>query len=61
MIAENREAEASLWTTIARGNPIGSNGRNNAREKSNERRDQAQRLRSESELFYGLFGEELNE
>lgn len=60
VIADNKEAEAVLWTKVARGSPVGSMGRQNARDKSGERRDQAKVLRTESELFFGLFGEELD-
>ena len=55
----NREAEAGLWSRIARAGKPGSEQRAHAREKSGERRREAESLRGESELFYGLFGEEL--
>lgn len=61
VIAQNREVEARLWARIARGSPPGSAARNGARERGRVRREQARRLRSESELFFGLFGEELDE
>lgn len=61
MLANNREAEASLWARTAREHPPGSDGRDEARQKSRKRTEQARSLRSgEASLLrsLGLGGEE---
>lgn len=60
VLIANREAEAGLWSRIARAGKPGSEQRAHARTKSGERRRQAEELRGESEMFFGIFGEEMN-